>query len=137
MPAADRSTRIAVNMVKTVLVLYGLQLVLALVLHVKSYRHVEVDGISITLQMETPWYESIIPGIGVVLDVGDFLLDRDTGIIFRYGDWTYTAFSNDAGSIDWKEGLHTRRTDDRIILYAEGRDRPLISIPREGACIDL
>lgn len=133
---SNRQTKIAKNMVKTFIGLYGLQLILASVLHATSYRHDEVDGISITLQMETPWYVSIIPGIGFVLDAGDFLLGRDTRITFQYGDWTYTAFSDDAESIDWENGLRTRKNGDWIILHAKGRDMPIISMPIQGALID-
>ncbi len=75
---ASRQMKTAKNMGKAAIILYGLQLVLSLILHVQSYRRYEVDGISITLQMETRWYESMIPGIGLALDAGDFMLGRDT-----------------------------------------------------------
>ena len=133
---ANRQTKTAKNLVKAAIVLYGLQLVLSLILHVQSYRRYEVDGISITLQMETPWYGSMIPGIGLVLDAGDFMLGHDTAVTFQYGDWTYTQFSDDVDSVDWKDGLQTRKNGDWISLYAKDRDMPIISMPIQGAWID-
>lgn len=131
-----RQTKIVKNMVKAAIALYGLQLVLSLILHVQAYRRYEADGISITLQMATPWYASIIPGIGLVMDAGGDLLGSNTTVTFQYGDWTYTQFSDDADSVDWKDGLQTRKNGDGISLYAKGRDMPIISMPLHGAWID-
>lgn len=128
-----KKSRKIINIIKTIIFVYVLQLLLSLALYYSSIEKYEIDGIKIIIEKETPWYLSIIPGFGLFLDIGDIFLDNHVNIRFHYQGWTYVTYSDSQEYIDWENGLEVKTTDDFIFLYEKGKcEQPIIGIPRRG-----
>ena len=54
-----------INITKIIIFVYILQLLLSLILYYRSIEKYEIDEIKISIEKETPWYLSIIPGLGI------------------------------------------------------------------------
>ena len=122
-----------INITKIIIFVYILQLLLSLILYYRSIEKYEIDEIKISIEKETPWYLSIIPGLGIFLDIGDIFLDNHVNIRFYYQGWTYVAYSDSQEYINWKNGLEVKTTNDFIFLYEKGEcDQPIIGMPRRG-----
>ena len=52
----------------------------------RSIERYEIDGIKITVERETSWYLSMIPGVGFFLDMGDICLDGHVDYGFNIRD---------------------------------------------------
>ena len=128
-----KKSRKTANAAKAIIFVYALQLLLSFVFYYRSIERYEIDGIKITIERETPWYLSMIPGVGFFLDMGDIFLDGHVNIRFQYEGWTYTTCSDSYEYIDWENGLEVKTTDDFVFLYEKGNyGAPVIGMPRQG-----
>ena len=130
---SGKKSRKIINVAKAIIFVYTLQLVLSCVLYYRSIEKYEIDEIKITIEKETPWCLSIIPGAGFFLDMGDIFLDGHVNIRFQYHGWTYVTYSDSYEYIDWGNGLEVKTTDDFVFLYEKGKcEPPIIGMPRKG-----